>query len=317
MNEKEIFEMTKHLDDKYVLEASSTAKRKINIKRRLVTFGVAAAIAASLSVGAVAAYKAFNKQSVSSYYDSSAVDKIENSGYAADQMTQNSHFRFTLDTVMKDDYNLFAVVTVSALDSKAEQFLTSNIAINSKATYADNGTVADTSAFLEYFDKYEKGKDIAMRLQIPVHSHKGDIDLSRALKLSFESLGTKDKVAESSELFKGLSLDISNVKTSKNAKFTSPSGKVLNVSEFSIATKSADEIKDPDKGLDADASKNAEKPTVKFKDGKTLTMKEDLNAVIVNLTKDNKTVTTYDLHTLIDPDNIESIEFCGETYTAK
>ena len=36
MNEKEIFEMTKHLDDKYVLEASSTPKAKINFKKRFI-----------------------------------------------------------------------------------------------------------------------------------------------------------------------------------------------------------------------------------------------------------------------------------------
>ena len=77
MNEKEIFEMTKHINDEYILEAAASPRTSIKLKKRIITFAAAAALTASLSIGAFAAYKAFNKESVGTYYDSSAVEKIE------------------------------------------------------------------------------------------------------------------------------------------------------------------------------------------------------------------------------------------------
>ena len=338
MNEKEIFEMTKHLDDKYVLEASSTQKTKINFKKRFITFGIAAAVAASLSVGAFAAYRAFNKESVGEYYDSSAVEKLENSGYASGQMTQNEHFKFTLETAMKDDYNLLAVVTVKSLDDEAEKFLANDKSINTKITYADTGASSHGSGQMCCMGKYEKGKDTPMRLSVQVNSYEGNIDLSKNLKLSFEKFYEEgDENNAPKDLFKGLSLDIKDIKQSKNVRFYSPKGDVLNVSEFSIAVESGITESEKEsiyeqagsaaseqgngikkqKKADTKYIDEIEKTKIVYKDGTTCILKEKLNSISVDFVSDKDKIVILDLRTIIDPDTIDSLEYRGMTYSRK
>lgn len=316
MKKEEIFEMTKHLDEKYIIEAAPASKKNIQLKKKIVAFGLAAAIAATLSLGAFAAYKAFNKESVETYYDSSAIEKLESSGYVSGQVTENEHFKFTLDTAMKDDYNMLAVVTVEALDSAAQQYLSVHDSINVKTTYADTGERIEGASILEYWDKKKSGSGSAMRLNVPVHSWGGDLDLTRAIKLYFENVRTESE-KDAEELFEDLSLDISDVKATKNTKFYSKSGKMLNVSEFCIATEDPNGEKILNGGSDLKDSYDSTFPNIRLKDGTAMTIEDKFNAVVMTLTKDNGCVIAYDLNTLIDPDNIESIEYRGETFNRK
>ncbi|MBQ2580862.1 MAG: hypothetical protein II574_04450, partial [Ruminococcus sp.] len=80
--------MAKHLDEKYILEAAPAPRKNIKLKKRIVTFGIAAAITASLSIGAYAGYRALNRESVGKHYDSSTMDKMEESGYVYNKETE-------------------------------------------------------------------------------------------------------------------------------------------------------------------------------------------------------------------------------------
>lgn len=323
MNEKEILKMMDHINDDYLMEASATAKRKINLKKKMLTFGIAAALAASLSVGAVAAYKAFNKESVGTYYDSSAVDKIEDSGYVSGQMTENSHFRFTLESVMKDDYSVLAVVTVKALDSTGEQFLAEHDGIHVKTAYADTGKDIEGASDLSYTNRYEKGKDTPMRLTVPVHSSDNDLDLSKAIKLTFDKYYEDNpSTFYPGDLFSGLSLELNNIKASDNVKFTASNGDVLNISEFSIAVEqklTPKQVSDFENGgLDENEMKAFEEKyknmKIKYKDGTTETFGDKLNSAGIYLAKNDRQIQLFDLSTLIDTDKIDSIEYLGTTY---
>ena len=303
MNEKEILKMMDHINDDYLMEASATAKRKINLKKKMLTFGIAAALTASLSVGAVAAYKAFNRESVSTYYDSSAIDKIEQSGYVSDVTSRNEHFELTLDTVMRDDYSLTAVVTVKTLDEAAEKYLESSTQLCSELVYSDTGDKADGFAAFMGWQPYEKGKAYPMRLSVPVKSFMGSADLSRPIQLNIIK-DTSSKASDDADLFKGLSLELKDVKQSKSAKFTAPSGKVFDISEFTIST----DAKSFEDNLESDKLK------IYYKDGTAETITEKINSFTIDVTADEKYVEIVDLKSFIDVDNIDHIEYLGENY---
>lgn len=323
MKKEEIFEMTKHLDEKYILEAAAEPKKNIKLKKRIISFAVAAALTASLSVGAFAAYKALNRESVSTYYDSSAIDKLERSGYVSGQTTENEHFRFTLETAVKDNYNLLAVVSVEPLDSYAEQYIKKDYAaIFTNATYADTGDEVDGFASMAGMKGYEKGKAYSMRLEVPVNTVNGTADLSRPINLKFVR-DQSNEAASDVDLFKGLSLDLKDIKQSKNAVFYSPAGEKLDVSEFSIAVDSPQfsvkdvESSDPAPGKEYKFKFDPEGVKMHYKDGTIGELREKLNAIYMYLTKEEKTVTILDLNTLIDPEQIDYIEYLGTTFKRK
>ncbi len=318
MNEKEILKMMDRINDDYLMEASAATKKNIKLKKRILTFAVAAALTASLSIGAFAAYKALNRESVGTYYDSSAMDKIEQSGYVSDVTASNEHFDMSLDTVVKDNYSLKAVVSVKALDEAAEKYLKRADAICGELVYSDTGEKVGTFADLLGMDNYEKGKAYPMRLTVSAKNAQAAVDLSRPLKLNFRS-AEKDAAPADVELFKNLSLEFKDVKQSKSAKFTSPSGEVINVSEFTVSydmmsqdEKLAKQYKSGDISLNADDLFDDLK--IHYKDGKIEKLKEKINFISADLFDNEKYVMIIDLKAFIDPDAIDHIECKGVTY---
>lgn len=296
--------MTKHLDDKYVLEAGESAKRSIKVKRK-VSAGLVAVIAAAMcvtSIGAFAAYKALNRESVGTYYDSSTMDKIEQSGYVSDETGKNEHFELTLDTVMKDDYSLKAVVSVKALDEAAEKYIGHSLQMCSELVYSDTGEKVQGFAAMYGWQPYEKGKAYPMRLTVPVKNFAGTADLTRPIKLNFIRDENNPESADV-DLFKDLSLDLKDVKQSKSAKFTSPDGKQIYASEFSVAAA----VQSFDDDISGDIKFN-------YKDGKTDMLTNKINQTSFDLVGDDKYMMIVDLNTFIDPDAIDSVECKGVTY---
>ncbi len=317
MKKKEIFEMTTHLDEKYILEAASEPKKNIKLKKRIITFAVAAALTATMSIGAFAAYKALNRESVGTFYESSAMDEIERKGYVSNQITENEHFRMTLDTAIKDDYNFLAVVTVKALDSYAEQYLEKLSEIATDATYSDTGEKLDGFAFLTGVDTYQKGKEYSMRLNVPVNTVNGSVDLSRPIHIEMKR-DERNKTAENVDLFKGLNFDLKDIKQSKSVKFSSPSGDVLNVSELEIAIETDKiDVRKDESEISNDTFESINNISIHYKDGTTQSLSEKINIVAMYLTKDDRTVIIIDLRVLIDPDTIDYIEYIGSDFRAK
>ena len=307
MNEKEIFEMTKHIDDQYILEASPSPRKNIKLKKRIITFGIAAAITASLSVGAFAAYKAFNKESVATYYDSSAVEKIEQKGYVSEEVANNKHFDLNLDSVMKDNNCIMAVVSVKGLDETAENYIAQSTQMCCNLVYSDNNEKVNGFAAMFGWQPYEKGKAYPMRLCVPVNTVMGVVDLSRPIRLDFIK-DENNTVAVDKDFFKDLSLELKDIKQAKSDKFYSADGKMLDVSEFTIVTNG---------DWDENAELTADKTIIHYKDGTSEALDQKVNAITNNLTPENKSVTIIDLKTLIDPENIDFMEYLGVKYTRK
>ena len=270
-----------------------------------------------MSIGAFAAYKALNRNSVGTFYDSSAMDEIERKGYVANQITENEHFRMTLDTAIKDDYNFLAVVTVKALDSYAEQYLEKLSEIATDATYSDTGEKLDGFAFLTGVDTYQKGKEYSMRLNVPVNTVNGSVDLSRPIHIEMKR-DERNKTAENVDLFKGLHFDLKDIKQSKSVKFSSPSGDVLNVSELEIAIETDKiDVRKDESEISDDTFESINNISIHYKDGTTQSLSEKINIVAMYLTKDDRTVIIIDLRVLIDPDTIDYIEYIGSDFRAK
>lgn len=302
MNEKEIFEMTKHLDDKYILEAASEPKKNIKFKKRIITFAVAAALTASLSISAFAAYKALNRESVGNYYDSSTMDKIEQKGYVSDVTAKNEHFEMSVDTIVKDEHSLKAVVSVKGLDDAAEKYIAHSTQMCSELVYSDTGEKVQGFAAMFGWQPYEKGKAYPMRLTIPVNNAMGVVDLSRPIKINFIRDDQNPEAADV-DLFNNLSLELKDVKQSKTAKFTSEKGEVCSVSEITIAC----DVKSFEDDISGDMK-------IHYKDGTIETLEEKINEVTFDLVDDTRYVMIIDLKTFIDPEAIDFIECRGESY---
>ena len=323
MNEKEILKMMDHINDEYLTEASETPKTNIKLKKRIISFAAAAAIATTLSVGAFAAYKALNRESVGTYYDSSAMDKIEQSGYVSDVNAKNEHFDISLDTLLKDDYSIKAVVSVKALDEAAQKFLGTTNALVGEMVYADTGEKIPGYASIFGMNDYEKDKAYPMRLTVSAKNSEAKVDLSRPIKINFVNNQHEPELKDL-DLFDDLTLELKDVKQSKSAKFTSPSGAALNVSEFTISydvitgnEDAADKLKEQDKSADSFVNMDDVSNDLKiyYKDGTVTTLEDKLNNVSFDLVNPSKYVMIIDLKTFVDPDAIDHIECKGVTYT--
>lgn len=320
MKKEEIFEMTKHLDEKYILEAAPKTGRNIKMKKKIITFAVAAAITASLSIGSYATYKAINRDSVGKHYDSSTMDKMEQSGYVYNQQTENKNFRFTLETALKDDWGVMSVITVKPLSKDAEKYMkcinNKSFLIRTNLSYLDTGEKikSDPYSFELFADQDARtiNGDYSLRMQMPYKSEDVTIDPTRPLKFEF----AKDPditIDVDDDLFDGLSLETKEFKESKNVKLYTDNDTVMNISEFAILVSgfNDEEFLKERENLDTDES------IVYFKDG---TSKEifDINGCFtLYYDENNKMQEFFDLGRIIDPETVDYVVYAGHTYKRK
>ncbi len=321
MKKEEIFEMTKHLDEKYILEAAAEPKKNIKLKKRIITFTLAAALTASLSIGAFAAYKALNRESVGKYYDSSTMDKMEENGYVSGKTTENDHFRFTLETAMKDEACISTVLTITPRSEDAIKYVTNNTELKdpynfscilTKFSYADTGEKieVDPNAFslMTDINNITKNNDFACQMIIPYNNSEAIIDPSRPIRVEF-SADSERKADVRDDLFKGLSLEIRGIKQAKTVKFYSDTESTLDFSEFSVLVQGG--TFDDRVGMDTDDS------IVYFKDGTSKPIFDLAYSFVAFSDKNGKMQESFDLKTLFDPETVDYVFYAGHTYKRK
>lgn len=356
MKREEIFEMAKHLDEKYILEAAPAPRKNIKLKKRIVTFGIAAAITASLSIGAFAAYRAFNRDTVGNHYTSSAMDKMEKEGYAVGTKIENEHFRIIVETAVKDESQIKMICSLDALDAVGKEYL-EKYDFGSELIYTDNNTFAgkdyvftnvnyNNDQSVEAKDKH----DYTIMVNIPFKNNSSSADsnlsddsenryyvepdrpMTLRLKNAEHDVSGKDEngssilVYESYEkkyddIFKGLEIKIEGIKEIGSSVLYNEDGDKLTISALTISidnfVPSKNEI---DMEKDYDEVYGFE---LKFKDG---TVKKPGEVTVGRLAsscnEDKKTgkyieTLTIDLREFIDYENVESVKINGKTYKRK
>lgn len=356
MKKEEIFEMTKHLDEKYILEAAPKTGRNIKMKKKIITFAVAAAIAASLSIGAVAAYRAFNRDTVGNHYTSSAMDKMEKEGYGVGTKVENEHFRIIVETAVKDESKIKMICSLDALDAVSKEYL-EKYDFGSEVIYTDDNTIAGRN-YVSTHENYNNDQSVddkdkhgyTVMVDIPFKNSDPSADsnssdeseyryyvepdrpMTLKLKNADHEVSGKDAngssilVYESHEkkyddIFKGLEIKIEGIKETSSSVLYNEDGDKLTISDLSISidnfVPSKTEI---DMGQDYDEVYGFE---LKFKDG---TVKKPGEVAVGGLTdsgyQDKKTgefidAVTIDLREFIDSENVESVKINGKTYTRK
>ncbi len=301
-------------DEKYLREAEGTSQIKVKHKRRIsAKFAAVAAAAAIMTVtaGAVAVTKLSNKESVGEFYDSSAVSKMEERGFANGAVSENSHFSVTLETVLKDDYKLMPIVTIKPLDEQAEDYLAQSGEMQCPITYysdTDECVRSCVTCFAQ--DQYKKGDGkLSMRMEIPFVSLHNSIDKDRPLTIRLFEMkyASIDGKTNEASLFNGIELKLDDHKEVKSTKLYSEKGNELYLSEIGFVAL----IPYPDNGSFWNGD-------LVYKDGKKDKV-DDISSDGQGLGLGEKQNIGLSLNfkTLIDVDNVESIELMGETYTRK
>ncbi len=332
MKKEEIFEMTKHIDDKYVLEAAEPVKN-IKVKKRIITFAIAAVVAAALSAGAFAAYKAFNKKSAGKFYDSSAVDTMEKRGFGVGKSVENGHFRVTLETAVKDDVDLRAVFTLETLDNDAKEFMQKYNGFANpefRLSYSDTGEeIKEPVSVYNPTQDTENGANaditnVSLAMNLNYKWQKCDPERPLTVKLGNvtqdEGYYGEEAIkpdAKYDKLFEGLEFKLEGFEKVKSADFYNEDGVKMYVSELTIAVpptymQSGEVIEFGGEG------KQPDEIDIHFKDGTVKnTYADHLMSRVSQYGDEDSETEVFSMRKFIDVDNIDFIEFDGKTYKRK
>ncbi|MBQ3936720.1 MAG: hypothetical protein II722_06645 [Ruminococcus sp.] len=328
MNDK-MLDMIGLADEKYLHEAQGKPVMKQTKHRRKLSAKVVAVAAAAavmtVTAGAVAVAKLSNKESVREFYDSSAVSKMESRGMLSGKTSENEHFRFNLQSVIKDDYVCSCIFAVEPLDEKAQDYLEKVMGFDADAFYADNNEALHRSALTSWgWKEYKKGdKSLNFELDITAHYGKRNVDFSRPIRLEFKQAENdlNNQPYKDEKLLGGIVMEISQAQKLKDVKLYSDDGKELYLSETGFTAlvpmpiaKSEEEHKMLfEKGeYDLDFK-------IKFKDGTVKTnWDENMGAGGMGLMLDDTDVGyRWAFRTMIDVDNVESVTFKKREFKRK
>jgi len=223
-------------------------KPKKKIKRRIITFLIAAAVLA-VPVGAAVSRMA-HKENVEWYLKGS--DRIENNPTAVkNYVMQNEDFKITIDSQLSDGHNVMMIRTNEAKNSKAKEMLKNGMGLSgvlyTKAQYADGSdgpNVNNTQAGAMCTGGYAFGEHASSGdAEVVLISCKG-IDLKKDIKLTYcqakgdvegVEIGDEDNYEEPYlEELEGFEFTTNFSPNVKSVELKSADGKKLVLSEFEI-----------------------------------------------------------------------------------
>ena len=308
-------------DEKYLCEAEGKPMMKQTKHSRRISAKIAAVAAAAavmtVTAGAVAVAKLSNKESVQEYYDSSAVSKMESRGMLSGRKSENEHFRFNLQSVIKDDYVCSLIFAVEPLDEKAQDYLEKVMMFDADAFYADNNEAIDQCSLTSWgWKEYKKGdKSLNFELDITAHYGKNVVDFSRPIRLEFKQTKNdkNNQPYKDEKLLGGIALDIPQAQKLKDVKLYSDDGKELYLSETGFVALVPMPIAKNDKEYKMLLEKGIYdlEFEIRFKDGTVKnTWDENMSEGGMGLMIDGTDVGyRHAFRTLIDVDRVESVTF--------
>lgn len=224
------------------MKEKTTVKKTRKHSKRFVGFAIAAAVLATGAIGAGAyAFAQFNnKHNVELYMGQENTDRLENVGFALNDVRENEHVRVTLDTVLSDGQSAEIIYTFEKLDDKARKLIVERPIV--QFIYTDTGEMFmphgsssymyydDTLAIYPFYDARRPESDTFtfMRLIPPASA-----DFSRPIKMYFNTEMVMDE--EYKELFDGIEFDLDLSKNVETALLTSEDGRELILSPFGVS----------------------------------------------------------------------------------
>nr|MCR5123055.1 hypothetical protein [Ruminococcus sp.] len=175
-------------DESYIKEYLDCKPRKhFGIKRKAkIAVGIAAAAAFAIPVGAYAYNTFFHKDSVKHYIENA--EELESRDLVANMTAADNdgEIRFTVETVLNDGKQLYAVVTAEKIADGAEKYAmhytTGGLRYFVTAVYADNDEfITNNTSTSQYFDGTEKAAEDRRALIIDLDG----VDTARGIKLLF------------------------------------------------------------------------------------------------------------------------------------
>ncbi len=275
-------------------EAEMTdTKPKKKIKRRLITFIIAAAVLA-VPVGA-AVSRMMHKENVEWYLKGS--DRIENNPTAVkNYVMENKDFKITIDSQLSDGHNVMMIETREGKTSKGKNYLKEAMDFRVKAKYADGTETAAGYWGIEDTDGYAMGEHAQQgTAMVKVYSCKS-IDTKKDITISYFAYGEQEF-----ETLKGFDYTTSFAPNVKSVELKSADGQKVVLSEFEIYSPDGKQI--GERVEFGNVSKN-----VSF-------IKE--SGEKYQISEENKTSALEDhiiFGEIIDPDEFKGVEINGVEY---
>lgn len=201
-------------------------KPKKKIKRRIITFLIAAAVLA-VPVGAAVSRMA-HKENVEWYLKGS--DRIENNPTAVkNYVMQNEDFKITIDSQLSDGHNVMIIETREGKTSRGKQYLKEAMDFRVTAKYADGTETGAGYWGIEDADGYAMGEH-AQEGTAMVHVYKcKGIDTKKDITMSYSAYGKEEY-----ETLEGFDYTTNFEPNVKSVELKSADGKKLILSEFEI-----------------------------------------------------------------------------------
>ncbi|MBO4866962.1 MAG: hypothetical protein J5582_10460 [Ruminococcus sp.] len=208
MNGNDILRSMNGIDDRFVISAKRERIIKHSSNKKIlqkVTIGIAAAVALAIPAGAI--YTQFeHKGAVMEYFDEKTADYLEDNGLALNYVSENEHFRITVDTVLSDGNVGSMVLTVESLDSEDIDYIGEKPFFDMYITEKNDVSTGD-KIFLEGGGSIHHDVVTDTQYSFQKDLYLCDIDVEKDYVMTF-GLDRRDKKNDP-ELFDGISFDIS------------------------------------------------------------------------------------------------------------
>lgn len=212
-------------------------------KKHRPVLPVAAAVAATVAVSSVGVYAAvtkgvIHKESVNNYYDSKVVNDVINfdiSELIEEQVSENEHFRITIESVLTDDMTVNLVATLEALDERGADYLKNGgahlkVFLPCAYAYDTNGE------FIEYLDTgYLFGGNTVeteTTKSFTIESDRARLNGTEEIIIKlYETFYSKDADI-SEDIFTGIEFKVKTKPTLKTYTFAADNGYEVRMSQY-------------------------------------------------------------------------------------
>ena len=191
MNGNDIMKAMTGINEEYLSESEImvTKNRKHSKSVFKLTVGIAAAAVLAIPVGAYTYNTFIHKDNVKHYIENA--EKLESRDIVANMTAADydGEIRFTVETVLNDGKQIYAVITAEKLSDSAEKYAkrytTGGLNYFVTAVYADNGEfITNNTSTAQYFDRTEKPKEDRRALIVDLD----EVDTARGIKLLFHKM---------------------------------------------------------------------------------------------------------------------------------
>ncbi len=234
MNGKDLLNSMTEINPEYITEAEqSEMKISYRKNKNLIRVISAVAAAAVMGVTAGAVSKVFiHRETVESYLYGDSRERLEEQELVSNYVTENEHFRMTMEMILNDGFQLYMIATLEPLDEEAQKFLETYGSFGVDSEFHDT----DTGELLWYHGSAgfhtENGKNL-MEFQYGFENLQ-----SQSAEMTF-SLRERDYPGQS-YLMEGLTVPVNFISNLEVLEFQNEDGESVWLSPFEMYSHTQD-----------------------------------------------------------------------------